>query len=753
EGEPILHATVHLLNTNITTSTSTLGSFEIDSVPAGLYQLQVTAIGYASRLIPVTVNASGHVLAIILSESYRQLDEVLVSGQKREEAFRDLPVSISVLNSRAVQQFQLWTIHDLSSVVPNLYTAHPGDGRNVTSIRGVTTTSYDPAVATYIDGVNQFGLDTYIPQLLDIDRIEILRGPQGTLYGRNAMGGVINILTKQPSNTTTGFAEVNAGSYSTIRISAGVRTPLVKNKLFAGIAAMYDQRKGYFKNLFNADDFDDQHSITANAFLKWIVNPKWTFIINGKRNAVRNDGTFPLVFAGNDPLTREVFQDAVTTMHDDGTNASLSILNGSRHFSFSSQTAFQSNYRYYDKPIDADFSPIDGVTIINNYGSKWNHVKAYTQEFRFSSAAGSATRLKWTTGAYFFLQKSPNKQATRFGRDAQLVGAPDSLFSIIGTNQAESRGAAVYGHVTYQLLPGLNLIAGIRYDRERKELSVLGEYQKDPDPDPQFDIRPDTSASNHFHAVSPKLGLSYTMDNNSIYAVYSKGFRAGGLTGFSSDPSQPPLYPFAPEFSQNIEAGYKGDFYTNRLTLRLAAFYIVVSDAQVPTLVLPDAITITRNAGKMKSKGAELELDGMPLNGWETGWHVGYTNARYTSLVVSQNGSEVNLKGKRQVFTPELTSLLYVQYTHIAGRSRNFKITGRGEWIYNGQQYFDLYNMIGQDPYHLFNLRAGIGWKKSELMFSLRNAADKLFIDYAYDFGALHIATPRIFIITLSTRF
>ena len=174
---------------------------------------------------------------IQLADASNQLDAVLVSAQKTEESLQNVPFSISALSSRQVKQYRLWNTNELTAIVPNLYSSNSGDDRNVTSIRGITTTSYDPAVATYIDGVNQFGLDTYIAQLLDIERIEVLRGPQGTLYGRNAMGGVINIITKQPSNITNGFAEINVGNYGQQRYSVGVRTPIVKNKLFAGASA------------------------------------------------------------------------------------------------------------------------------------------------------------------------------------------------------------------------------------------------------------------------------------------------------------------------------------------------------------------------------------------------------------------------------------------------------------------------------------------------------------------------------------
>ena len=143
-----------------------------------------------------------------------------------------MPLAISALTSKQVDEYRLWNTNGLTAIIPNTYSDNPGDGRNVTSVRGIVTASYDPAVATYIDGVNQFSLDTYLPTLTDIERIEILRGPQGTLYGRNAMGGVVNIITKQPTNQPQVFAEVNNGNHHLQRYNAGFRVPLIKNHLF-----------------------------------------------------------------------------------------------------------------------------------------------------------------------------------------------------------------------------------------------------------------------------------------------------------------------------------------------------------------------------------------------------------------------------------------------------------------------------------------------------------------------------------------
>ena len=293
---PLAGTSVYLLNTNRGTVSDEQGSFELKNLPPGKYTVQFSAIGYATTDLDISLGGtSAESTNIKLANASTQLDAVLVSAQKTEESLQKVPFSISAISAKQVQQYRLWNSRELTAIVPNLYSSNSGDDRNVTSIRGITTTSYDPAVATYIDGVNQFGLDTYIAQLLDIERIEVLRGPQGTLYGRNAMGGVINIITRKPSNYTNGFAEVTVGNYGQQRYSLGIRTPIVKNKLFAGASFMYNQRDGFYTNEFNNTDFDKQNNFTGNYYLKFIANEKWSFNLNVKHNNNRNNGAFPMV--------------------------------------------------------------------------------------------------------------------------------------------------------------------------------------------------------------------------------------------------------------------------------------------------------------------------------------------------------------------------------------------------------------------------------------------------------------------------
>jgi iron complex outermembrane receptor protein len=238
-----------------------------------------------------------------------------------------------------------------------------------------------------------------------------------------------------------------------------------------------------------------------------------------------------------------------------------------------------------------------------------------------------------------------------------------------------------------------------------------------------------------------------------LFAVYSRGFRTGGFTQLSSDPSQPPLYPYKPEYSDNIEIGIKNNFFNNRLRLNLALFSTMVTDAQVPTLILPDAITVTRNAGKLSSKGAEFELAATPAKGLQVEYNFGYTDAEYKTLKLSQGGTTVDLDGKKQIFTPEFTAMLALQYAYDLGTKHRLKLVARGEWVRLGKQYFDLSNTISQDSYSLLNTRFGVATKFGELMFWGRNLGDKKYIAYAYDFGAVHLGTPKTYGVTLMANF
>ncbi len=749
-------ASVQLLNSNLATSTDEQGKFVLDRVPSGTHVIRVSALGYATENHTVVINGN-LTLDFQLVGVENRLDEAVVTAQKMESDPHDIPASLSVVGTKQVEQQYIWNIMDVTAVVPNLNMANPGDGRNVASLRGITTTSYNQAVATYVDGVNQFGLDTYIPYLQDVERIEVLRGPQGTLYGRNAMAGVINIITKQPTNHTTGLAEVNVGNYGQQRYLLGIRAPIVKDKLFFGASGMYNGLDGFYTNDFDGSHYDKQHTVFGNYYLKYLLNTQWAMTLNFKHVSNRNSGAFALIMGLDDAFETpyHLTQNAKTEMVDESRNASLSINHFGSSINFSSQTAFQSNYRYYQDPIDGDFSQLDAISIVNDYGKAWNNVKVFTQEFKLSSAPSKGTPINWTAGTFLFHQDAPTKQGTYFGADAGMMGegTPTHATSIL-TNSAVNQGVAVFGQLGYRFESGWELQAGLRYDYEHAKLDARGEFQ--PDGGDVMVTQRDTAASADFYALTPSISVKYAIDEtHHIYGSYTRGFRAGGISQLSSDPSEASLRPFEPEYSNNVEVGSKNIWWNQRLQLNLAAFYSRVNDAQVPVLILPDAITMTQNTGRMESMGIELEATARIVSNLTLWGNAAFTHARYLDLNTAGDGGNVQLKGNRPVFTPEWTGFLGTQYTLPLGLSNRqqlqFGIYGK----FVGQQYFTVENTLGQGVYGLLNANIGYSFQGYEFVVWGQNLADKRYVDYAYDFGfaAVHLGRPATFGVTLRKRF
>jgi iron complex outermembrane receptor protein len=745
-GRPVASASIRVLNSTVGAVTDDQGRFRLTGIVPGPRRLEFSAMGFALELKEVEVVAGqNRELEIRMRRTDRALDAVVVSADRLEDDIFRVPVSVTAIDARAVKAYRLWELGDLSGLVPTLYSADPGDGRQVTSIRGIATTSYDPAVLTVIDGVTQFNLDTYIPQLLDIEKIEILRGPQGTLYGRNAMGGVIRVSTKRPGPGQRSRWEISTGNYGQMRFSAATQSTLKKDKLFLGVALMNERRKGFFHNEATNSDFDAQRRFTGNYHLRFLPNQLWEWNLNVKHSYVRNDGAFPLAEGYT------LSQNAVGQMQDRNLNASLSVQRHGMIARMESITSYQRNHRIYDRPIDGDFSPMDMVTIDNNFGNAYNRVSVLTQEIRLSSVERPGDRFRWTTGIFGFAQDNPVKQATRFGKDAGMMGIPDQDFSLIARNLGKGEGIAGYGQATVALTPKLLLTAGLRYDREWKRMSVEGTYEKTGGP--SFITRPDTSGRGVYAAFSPKAGLQYLInEQSSLHFTYARGFRAGGLSTLGSDPSQPPLLSYDPESSNHIELGWRSSFAENRIRTYIALFQSGINNAQVPTLILPDAITVTRNAGIIRSKGFEAETEWKAARGLSFSWRFAQTSSIYRTLRLAKNGQEVNLDGNRQIMTPSHTSMLVGDYTIPVGRKKRYSFDFRAEWRHTGTVYFDLANEMKQAPVGLMNLRAGVRGKKYAIHGWVRNLTGAFYHDYGYDFGAVHPGDPRTWGVTLSRQ-
>ena len=750
QGNKIEGVEVNFLNFNPSVDIQDKEKHVYNNLTKGYYELLITAEGYASVIWKGHLDKTQEV-SILMESNAIKLDEVVVSNDKKQVNILNTPGSVSSINAKQIRDMRIWEISDLSGFAPNLFIANSGDNRNVTGIRGMVTTSYEQSVATYVDGVAQFNLDTYIPQLNEIESIDIIRGAQGTFYGRNAMGGVINITTKKPTNTRQINAGVQFGNYGQKRINASVNAPIIKNKLFFGLSALHDAKNGFYTNEFLNKKFDNQQQTLLNLQLKYFLSKGWSLQADLKQYIAKNDGAFPLV---NDmkalfekPYT--LSQNLTSSMRDNSRNASIVAKHKGKKTDITIQHARQRNYRFYENALDADFSPADIVGIYNNYGKDFNTVNVMTNELRFNSVKSSPDQVfEWSAGVFQFTQKSPTKQATVFGNDAGLFGVPDKNFSIISINNGDNNGLAAYGHMNYKINDKVSLNGGMRIDRENRKLTIGSEYEKQPRP--AFPMMADTTGKSSYGAFSPKLGIQYQPSAHELmYLSFSRGFRSGGMTSISSDPSQVPLSAYNPEFSNMFEAGIKGKDKNNQFRYAIAVFYNKVMDIQTPLLVLPDAVTIIQNAGEMNAWGMEVEMELKLAKGLSVQYSGGLTSAKYAVLGVVSNGAQVDLSGNKQVFTPSSTNYFATQYqTSIAAHELMFRL----EYNHTGKQFFDLANTIEQKAYGLVNFRSSIRTKHFDISLWGRNLLGKKYINYAYDFGAAHLGNPRMIGVGLGWR-
>ena len=757
DGVALSNVSVRILNGNGGTLTNEKGDFQLVGLPSGNQTLLVTLVGYAtlSQVISLEKKANKN-LDFQLVEANNTLEEVVVTAEKTESMAQKLPYAITALSGQQVQNYRLWNLQDLSGLIPNLSLNNAGDERNVTSIRGIVNATYDQTVATVIDGVVQFDNDTYLSQLIDIERIEVLRGPQATLYGRNSMGGVINIITRQPSNTMKSAVEVSAGNYGLIRYGVRSSLPFVKDKLWLGVALNGEKRNGYYTNKFNGQTFDNLKSFYFSSNLKYQASKHLSATLNVKVSTRRNDGSYPLV--GRDSLAfAEPFKvnlNRLATDKDNTLNASLVLNYSGKKVNVSSISAFQQNTRYYTDTLDADFGPRDFAAVLVKNQDGYNTVGVFTQEIKASSAA-SELPLKWTAGAYFFTQNAPEQQGLLSILAAPVVlnnGSKVFAPYLTDTRTKGTRtGASLYGQASYEI-GKMTFTAGLRYDYEQKDLTRFLDIVK------KGQILQTTEATFAYRpagVVSPKISVAFRpTDNQTYYFSYTQGFRSGGLNDAATKPE---LVQFNPERSDNLELGIKNTYFNNRLRSNLTFFFINWNDIQVPTYV-PGFQAVVQNAGKARSSGVEYELSAIVAKGFQADLSVGYTDATYKTLRVANAFRPQNddLSGKKQIFTPNYTFNLALQYTHELKSPANLGFLARIEYKQMGTTYYNLANTVKQDSYSIVNAKVGMTSKHFDLMIWGRNLAETIYLNYGYSFPGINpvsLGTPRTAGITGTVKF
>lgn len=759
EGIPLQNIHVQILNSSMEAASDNQGNFSF-SVANGSYSLLVRSIGYADLLKTIEVKSDTTII-FQLATSISTLDEVVVSASKKEVAIINIPGAVTSLSAEKIRDTKIWELGDLTGIIPNFQYAQLGVSyQHQMAFRGISVFSETPSVATYIDGVIALNVAGNGFQLMDVERIEVLRGPQGTLYGRNAMGGVINIITRQPSNKKNGFFETSIGNQGLQRYGFGVKTPLIKNKLFFGLSGQFQRMHGFYTNdLSDKSTFlheplkgtpedgvrvGDENSYYGNMFLKWIPNEKTQITFNTKFQYDHSTGASSYYQAVESDTTavRHPYKFAVNTLgsHQRSVlNSHLSLRYYHSKYQLNTSFSFQHVRQGYQH-IDQDLWPYDlaaGYTFRDELGDAYPQ-NILSHETRFSSVKDKKG-WKWTAGAFAFYQQNDKRYAAVYQELALFFGMqPGTEITI--TDQHNS-GAALFGEISLPVRKW-EFTAGLRGDIENRRTRVARYYLSESG-EKEYNI-PDTSLNSTYYAISPKAAIQYHIaDNQQLYLSYSRGFRAGGNNLFTRGK----YAEYLPETSNNYELGYKILSSDRKYQLSAVLFFLQWNNMQLDMQPEP-GYWIIDNIGTAKSLGAEIEFSTRPVKGLSIDANLGINHARYGEFFFLGE----NIKGYQAILAPASTLQIAPQYSLSV---KDFLLTFRVDWRRIGKQFFDLNNTIHQPAYHLLNLRSAVQYKFVNLALWVQNATGTEYLAFAMPgyFKNSVLNRPRTFGTTIQFKF
>nr|MBI1228529.1 TonB-dependent receptor plug domain-containing protein [Cytophagales bacterium] len=751
-GERIPFATLKWSGIDSGTTTDIQGKFTLTSLPEGKILL-VSAVGYESLEIQKEELTHGR-SEFFLKIKEEELQPVTVSAQKRDEVLQYVPAPISVIDRRGIEKGELRVLSDLPALAPNLNIVDAGAPiAQIPSIRGFNSFGGEPAVGVYVDGVVQLDGNFLNEQLINVERIEVLRGPQGTLYGRNALGGVINIITRQPTNTFHGEAFVGVGNFGHQRHGLSLNMPLLKNKLYLRTSGMFERRNGFFNNAFDGEIYDGFRRYSGSAALQWNIDEKWKAIFTFNHNVDDHDGIYPY-HTSIDALRQNGFTinlNEQQALKRKISRSSLTLNRAGQNTEFTSISSIAfSDSDLQGTRWEGDFSALDFLSF--EMTDDGFNSRVAMQEFRLSSHP-SSSKLKWIVGTNGFFQNKNESIITVYGRDVpppQSQGDPIPGSRFINKVSNRNYGLAGFGEIEWSATEKWKVTGGLRYDYEYREATTSFDFELPPNP--PVNVQPESTVNANFQALTPKLTLMHQVNELvNLYAVFARGFRAGGMNVYNEDPE---FRTFDPEFSNNYELGFKSNLLKNRMKVNANVFLINWNDKQVNTLVpnqgggFQQAIL---NTGLLDASGLEVEMSFIPMKGLKLDYNFGYTRAIFRDLPISEGQ---NLQGNFQPFQPRFTSMAIAQYDFKLKKDLSAFI--RGEWRTMGKQYFDFENNSFQDTYSLFNARAGLSYKGINFDLWVRNVANTEYIQFGYAFLGFEnymLGAPRTFGSTLSVNF
>lgn len=644
-----------------------------------------------------------------------QLDEVVVSTFKQTSDYSTLPIAASKISSTDLIQRNITNIKDITSIIPNLFILEYGSKKiSPIYIRGIGNNKDMPSVGLYVDGVPYFDRSTFDLNINDIDHIEVLRGPQGTIYGRNTMGGVINIHTRSPLTYQGTNITLGAGNHNNYNAQLSHYGKISSN-LGYSIAGKYEHSGGYFNNITTEKKADPSDEVGVRFKLSWKAAPNLLIQLNSNYEYLDQDGYPYRVYHVDTKVVDPINYNRTSYFKRNISTTGLTVSYFTEYFKLSSQTSFQ----YYDakQSLDQDFKPQDLFYVL--FDQKQQMI---SQEFNIKST--QETKYQWQFGAFGFHQNY--KQLT----DIQFI-PNDSI--VLQDVKNPTSGLAVYHQSTINdlIFPGLSVNAGIRYDWERvkgrthntrtvrkgEPLYEAGEWEKET-----------------FSQVTPKVSIQYANPEAGLtYFSVSRGYKTGGFNNLAEDPKD---YSYDPEHSWCYELGYKGSFWNSLLELDVALFYIDWRDQQVSQRKVTGRGFTIRNAGKSVSKGVEVTARIAPFKNFNAEIAYGYTHAKYKDFFVSE--TEIYDKHFMQM-VPRNTLSVAANYTWEIRRCPVLdRINFHAQYNGVGKLYWDEPNKIDEPYYGVFNGRVSFEKEALSLAFWMKNIGSEEYKAYHFTSGPTH---------------
>ncbi|GGX17957.1 TonB-dependent receptor [Aquimarina muelleri] len=763
DGTPIPEASILIEKQSINTLTDSNGVYTIN-MEEGTHQIIILADGYKTLIEVIQCNSYSCLLDFSMKKDIQELETVIIQENKHEKNILNTMASVSEISSKSIKETQIGLLNDLNSLIPNYVYSDLGVSyQQQITLRGVSAFSEVPSVATYIDGINTFNISANNLLLNDIEKITVFRGPQGALFGQDAIGGVINIVTKKPSNKKSVYIETSIGNLGLYSYAAGFKTPIIKNILFIGIDGKLNNQHGFYRNNLtgtfsfegkplekspeNGVRMGDQQAFYGNVDIKFKPNEKLNFLFNIKKQVDQSIGTSSFYQAALTPQKAldnpdEFSVNSIGSDYRDVLNISLGIKYKGTNYTIKNSSYYSKVKIGYDK-IDGDLTPFDFYSASSSYKGKLGDpfpLEVIGQEIKIES--NKEKRLSWLFGGSAFFQNY-KKQYSYVGKST-IQEYKDFQ---------ENVGISGFGKISYQVSEKINVTLHGRYDAEIKNIKAS---VSDTNTENQLDVIESINRKKNFDALSPKLVFNYTpVFNHQLYLSYARGFKSGGIN--NRVVSENSFSSFDSEYSNVIETGYKWLSNNNKYIIAATGYVMRWQDMQLyyfsQQTDRPDigGIWIIDNIGNVKSYGLETEITAKPFSGFQADFSLGINNGRYSGFEFLGT----NIKGNRTILSPKFTSFLGVQQLFPVFKKKNITGAIRGEWRIIGDQYFDLVNTIKQSTYQIFNTRLSIINNNISLAFGVKNVFNKRYISFSMpgQFKASILNRPRTFTTSLIYKF